>query len=737
MPKDYQHIVFLNNYFNSLPNPDILTEPTKQTAIRCNAAHIPPTTPGVDGVDSQIVGRHISECRRRARNQPRAERNKAWQVDILEAAYRQNHYPSAGERMILMYRTDLSYRKIKNWFEQKAKMLKKAGGGPVGPNPGSNKYSTKMWKAYFADPVGYVQKLMNGEIDMVTGAAIGQAVNNLVNAPASDPINNTGENPNLGTLAPGTTIVPGPDYQSGHQHNQGGCPDMQPQPYNHLSQYEQYDYSNVQAPPQSPVPRQAQYGPQSMPIYTQAQDSKSMNSGISSYAAGRSYQVSAVQPAPRQTAQPGAYIANTMSQDVVPELLDRINQAVPDQYNYGMPPNYQSGITQDEFPDQDDGELQDQDQWQGKYEPFYPPVTQLHAERYMRAYPQALESRAGQSFDENFPQSNGPARKRKSIPDDDELNQGPYAAHLRKRPRQVSDSQFSTSSESRMLAGVEGKMRVTREPAKRLRASRPVQKTRRRPIAGQSQSRRTSGNGTDDSMNSSFDHSGLRWSPPPPSRLNISHSSPYEGEIVEVGATSPNIRTPNIRTPDVRGSDFEAQPLDPLLFRSEQSGPNNSFEDSSGQSFVAFEPLMQESLGDMTQSVTHPQQHAAANIPDPAAQQYDAAPNSRAPSPTVNNRSGSLDGNWETDLEVQGHQPQQDSTFPQGEAQDFESFSQIAPVYAPNVQDIENFEDVLPVPYINALEQAFLHNGEFDYSAFLGNDGLFEDWDPPNLDGNN
>lgn len=58
MPKDAQHIVFLNNYYHSLTNPDILTETTKQTAIRCNAAHIPPTTAGVDGVDSQIVGRY-------------------------------------------------------------------------------------------------------------------------------------------------------------------------------------------------------------------------------------------------------------------------------------------------------------------------------------------------------------------------------------------------------------------------------------------------------------------------------------------------------------------------------------------------------------------------------------------------------------------------------------------------------------------------------------------------------
>lgn len=59
MPKDDQHIAFLNNYYNGLPgNPKEPTEPTKQIAIRCNAAHIPPTIAGVNGVDSQIVGRY-------------------------------------------------------------------------------------------------------------------------------------------------------------------------------------------------------------------------------------------------------------------------------------------------------------------------------------------------------------------------------------------------------------------------------------------------------------------------------------------------------------------------------------------------------------------------------------------------------------------------------------------------------------------------------------------------------
>lgn len=435
--------------------------------------------------------------------------------------------------MILMDDTKQSYRKIKNWFEQKAKMLKRAGGGPVGPNPGSNKYSTKMWKAYYADPAGYVQKLRNGEIDLVTGAAIGQAVNNLAIAPAYGPINNKNEDPGLTALATSANIGPAPYYQPEHQHGQGGSPNIQPQPYNQMGEYGQYNYSNMQAPPQSPIPQQAQYGLESMPIYTQDQDAayfmpppQLMNSGISSYAAGRSYEVSRVQPASQQTAYAGVYAVDN-------------NQAVPDQYGYGMPANFQSGIPYDPFADRDDGELEYQGQ--NRYEPFYPPVSQGHAEQYVPAYSQVPErSPARQSLGGRVTQFENPARKRKLIPEDDELDQGQHSTHLRKRPRQASNSRLSALSENPMFAGAEGEMRVTKEPVKRLRASRPVPKIRGRSVASQPEIRRTSGSGTDDSMNSSFDGSGEKrekWTPHPHSRLNICHSSPDEGETAEGGAT--------------------------------------------------------------------------------------------------------------------------------------------------------------------------------------------------------
>ncbi|KAF7939380.1 uncharacterized protein EAE97_007460 [Botrytis byssoidea] len=729
MPKDAQHIVFLDNYYRSLPNPDILMEPTKQTAIRCNAAHIPPTTPGVDGVDSQIVGRHISECRRRARHQPRAERLLPWQVAILEAAYLNNHYPSAGERMILMDDTRQSYRKIKNWFEQKAKMLKKAGGGPAGPNPGSNKYSTKMWKAYYEDPVGYVRKLRNGEIDLVTGAAIGQAAINLSNAPASGPINNTSEDTGLAALGPSANIDSAPYYQPKHQHGQGDLPGMQSQPYDQMIQLGQYDYSNMQAPPQSPIPKQGQYGLHSMPVYTRDQDEiysmpppQPMNSGIGSYAGGRSYEVSRVQPASQQTAYTGVYAVDD-------------NQAVPGQYGYGMPANSQSGIPYDPFAVQNDGELDYQGQ--NRYEPIYPSVPRNYAVQYMPAYPQVPESPAGQLLGETFTQSQNPARKRKLIPEDDEINQGPHSTHLRKRPRQASNSRLSALSESPMFAGADARMRVTKEPVKRLGASRLAPKTHQRPTAGESGIRRTSGSGTDDSINSSFDGSGIgeRWTPHPHSRLNICHSSPYERETAEEGETSPNIRAPNIRTPEVRDADSEGRDS-PLLFGPEQSGPSNDIEAGSGQRFVASEPPIPESVSKMTQGVAHTQQHAATNIPDPVAQHYDAA-RARVPSPAIYNTTGGLNGSWEANVGVQGLHPQEYSAFSQEEAHDLEPSGQVSPENTLDVQDNENFEDLLAAPEMHALEQTFLHNGEFDYSAFLGNDGLFEDWNSPNLDVNN
>ncbi|KAM0155458.1 hypothetical protein ACHAQE_006765 [Botrytis cinerea] len=759
MPKDNQHITFLNNYFNSLLNPDILTETTKQTAIRCNAAHIPPTTSGVDGVDSQIVGRHISECRRRARNQPRAERIQQWQLAILQAAYAVDHYPSPGERMKLMYQTGMSYRQIKNWFEQKAKMLKKSGGGPVGSTSSSNKYSTKMWKAYFANPLGYVQKLLNGEIDPVTGAVIGQAAPGLPNAPANGPANSINGNNGLVALAPGTTVVPNLDNQSGYQNGEGGFSNLQPPPQSQMYQYgqpgspdtqpaapyievnqqAQPENSNLQAPPHYQAPQQKQHGPQQIPMYTREQNvvytmppTQSTNSGISSYAAGRSYEVSRVQPAPQQEAYPGAYTADTISHDVAPALFDGIQQTLPYQHRYGMPVSSQSVIPCDPFANQDDNEEEYEEDWQRRHVPFYPPAAQGHAMQYMPVLPQASGIPMGQPFNGHVAQSNDPARKRKSTLDDDELNQGPYAAHLRKRPRQASGSRLFAPSATGNFAGAESRMADTRRPAKRLRAMRPTLKTRRRPMPGQSEIRRSSWSSTEDAMNSSFDNSGARWSPPEPSKLNICHGSPYEENTAELGMTSPNIRTPIIRTPDVRGSDVEPQPLDPLLFGYEQDGLNSGTEEVSGQLLEGF-PTSTPTIG-----AENVGQYATENITERVAQQFNTTAPARTPSPAFEYPVSILDGDWEADSTAQDTQLQQDSAFLQGGTQELELSAEIpsVPENVLNTQDAENFENLLPVPDMNALEQSFLQNGEFDYSAFLGNESLFEHWDTPNLDNN-
>lgn len=64
MPKNAQHALWLSDYYNRLPNDPsqhgntkiVLPESTADIANHCNDAN--GTTRGVDGVDSQIVGRY-------------------------------------------------------------------------------------------------------------------------------------------------------------------------------------------------------------------------------------------------------------------------------------------------------------------------------------------------------------------------------------------------------------------------------------------------------------------------------------------------------------------------------------------------------------------------------------------------------------------------------------------------------------------------------------------------------
>lgn len=80
--------------------------------------------------------------------------------------------------MIIMMDTGLSYDQIKNWFEQKAKMLRAATGEPSGRR-GDSKFATQMWKEYKLDPAGYVQQLRAGLIDPVNGQVINPVLGRL------------------------------------------------------------------------------------------------------------------------------------------------------------------------------------------------------------------------------------------------------------------------------------------------------------------------------------------------------------------------------------------------------------------------------------------------------------------------------------------------------------------------------------------------------------------------------
>ncbi|QSZ30839.1 hypothetical protein DSL72_000397 [Monilinia vaccinii-corymbosi] len=168
MPKDAQHAIWLNNYYLGFPaTPKPWQGMTQAITDACNAAHVPPTTQGVDRVDSQTVARHFRDCRARAENTPRAFRMTPEQKQVLQQAYEIDHYPSPGARMVIMQRTGLNYKQVKKWFEYKASILNKAR-GPSG-HTAPKTPASKMWREHNADTEGYVQKLLNGSIDHTTG----------------------------------------------------------------------------------------------------------------------------------------------------------------------------------------------------------------------------------------------------------------------------------------------------------------------------------------------------------------------------------------------------------------------------------------------------------------------------------------------------------------------------------------------------------------------------------------
>ncbi|KAF7867369.1 hypothetical protein EAF04_005452 [Stromatinia cepivora] len=732
MPKDLQHVQFLNNYYNGLEDPNILTQPTQEIADNCNQAHVPPTTQGIDGVDSQIVGRHMSECRKRAANQARAERNSPEQTQILEAAYALNHYPPPGQRMILMWQTGLSYRKIKNWYEQKAKMLKRTSGRPQGNNSRSNKYATRMWKAYDADREGYVQKLLDGSICPVTGADLTQRMRNNL-PPTNGAMNNMNGYLGFGLMVPGANIISGPNNQNGlgsfqamqapshnqmNQHGQVGFQHMPAPQHNQMNHHGQNGFQGMQAPLPNQVNQQAQHGSQQMPMYTQAQSqmysmppAQFMNVGNSGLTAGQSYPANGSQQASQQVAQPGANILNPAMRNAPLTLLSETNKAVSDHQNGGMAgwSSIPSGR-----PAAQNYQTSRQSQGQGQWK-----------EQHVPPYPQVPASRTEQPPNGRLAQPG----KRKFTPAEGEMDntEHPKKQHKSKSMRRVSRTR--------------GQMKPEPSPEFLDQLTNIAEgvyqgHTFMAPNTGMS-----------------FNNGGMnRWSPNQSPTKRNGYGRHYDGETAEarettevkeavgarkiigareivkvkeiigvreiVGAreiakarerakareTTPAISTPINPTPDI-----DPGLLDPRLF----DDIYNHLDNDNGS--TSEEPRVTANQDPHT---FDPQQHFTQE-----AQEKD--------NPTVQGRAQSFaahnarsqGGIWEAGSLARCPPPLENSPYQQDGAQELESQGQVlSPLeYLVNAQDVDNFDDsLLPADRYACLDSIPM-NGRFDFDSFLGN----------------
>ncbi|KAA8576152.1 hypothetical protein EYC84_006307 [Monilinia fructicola] len=246
MPKDAQHVAWLNATYLTFPaGPKPWKGRTQYFAEACNNAHVPVTVQGVDGVDSQIVGRHFSECQAKAANRPRAVRMTPEQNEVLQEAYLLDPYPSPGARMLIMHETGLNYKQVKHWYEQKAKLLRKITGVPAG-HSSTNKYATQMWREWNKDERGYVQKLMDGSICPVTGRRLTiQGPKNNRSAQSTNQSSNAhAVQPNVGSVEHGTTFGVRP--QPAQHLAQAGYYPMPTQTYEHTNQHGQSSFQDTQ-----------------------------------------------------------------------------------------------------------------------------------------------------------------------------------------------------------------------------------------------------------------------------------------------------------------------------------------------------------------------------------------------------------------------------------------------------------------------------------------------------------
>ncbi|TGO54488.1 hypothetical protein BCON_0106g00050 [Botryotinia convoluta] len=196
MPKTQRHVEWLDNYFkDNNVNGDLGLTSGEIADICNNELDTKGWTKGpspknrrimTDGVDAQIVGRHMQELKKKAAGKPRAtRRTQSAIIRIDRVLTHRGRRLWTGDRMLLAMLNETNPENIKNYVEEKArqeaKRAKEAGGKVLQDwearkrsRVASNKYANKMWAEYNkpGKKDEYLQKLANGLISLETGEAI-------------------------------------------------------------------------------------------------------------------------------------------------------------------------------------------------------------------------------------------------------------------------------------------------------------------------------------------------------------------------------------------------------------------------------------------------------------------------------------------------------------------------------------------------------------------------------------
>ncbi|KAK6615256.1 hypothetical protein H4I95_00408 [Botrytis cinerea] len=196
MPKSEKHADWLDNYYKNYNVDGILPLKSGEIAEVCNSElDTKACTKGpspknrrimTNGVDAQIVGRHMQELRKKAAGKPRSTRRIQTAKNRIDRVLeKRDGRLWTGDRMLLAMLNKTSPANIKNYVEEKNRQKKRRAwkaGGQVFQDwkawkssmPSSNKYANKMWAAY--NETGktdeYLQKLASGLISLETGKTI-------------------------------------------------------------------------------------------------------------------------------------------------------------------------------------------------------------------------------------------------------------------------------------------------------------------------------------------------------------------------------------------------------------------------------------------------------------------------------------------------------------------------------------------------------------------------------------